>query len=522
MKPGDRPLLEQIADLTQPGEIALRWIRKGGHARDVTDMRFAEERASDSDERLGLALEGAQMIVFDWDFASGEVVCVGDHAQAFGVEEAPEDLAGLFELIHPDDRERVRAAIGEPIADGPRSAEVRIGAAGAWRWALVHGVVVRDESGQPRRLVGTALDVTERKEAEESLGETKDALHAVVASAPVAITIVDRQHRISMWNPAAERMFGWSEAEVVNGLAPQIPRELEDETRALRVRALAGEAIATFETQRIRKDGARIDVSLALTPNRSAGGEIIGVIGILVDISAQVAARRHLQETVCHLEEIDGQRGTLLRRLVGAQEEERRRLAGDIHDDSIQALTALVLRLGLLYGSIDDEEQREFLVNAERTARNAISRLRHLIFDLRPPALERDGLAAALRLLLDDLRDSTGIEYTLEDRLTDEPPDELRSIIYRIAQEALTNVRKHADARTVSVSLANGEGGVLVRVEDDGRGLRPGAAAHPEPGHIGLSTMRERAETAGGSWQIVTKPGQGTAIEFSVPCEEAA
>ena len=364
--------------------------------------------------------------------------------------------------------------------------------------------------------------MSERKKAGGHVEETREALQAIVASAPVAITTMDREHQISMWNPAAERMFGWSAAEVLNTFPPQIPPELEDETRALHVRALAGEAIAAHETQRIRKDGTLIDVSLALTPVRSAGGEIVGSIGISADISSQVAARRHLQETVCRLEEVDSQRGTLLRRLVGAQEEERRRLAGDIHDDSVQALTALVLRLGLLRGSIDDEEQREFLVNAEQTARNAISRLRHLVFELRPPALEHDGLAAALQLLLEDLRESTGIEYTLDDRLTGEPPDELRSIIYRIAQEALVNVRKHAGAHTVGVSLENGDGDVVVRVADDGRGLPPGAATYAEPGHIGLSVMRERAETAGGSWQIVSTPGLGTTIEFRVPSEDAA
>ena len=347
--------------------------------------------------------------------------------------------------------------------------------------------------------------------------EAAEVLQAIVASAPVAITVTDMQDRISLWNPAAERMFGWSEEEVLNRRPPQIPPDLRNETAALRARALDGEAIDAHETQRVRKDGTRIDVSLALTPNRRSDGEIIGAIGIVTDVSAQVATRRHLQDTVGRLQESIGHRGTLLRRLVGAQEEERRRLAGDIHDDSIQALTALVLRLGLLYGTIDDSEQRDFLVNAERTARNAISRLRHLIFDLRPPALERDGLAGALQLLLDDLGETSGITCTLEDRLIREPPDEMRSIIYRIAQEALTNVRKHADARAVDVSLENADGRVLVRVADDGRGLQPGTVARQEPGHIGLSTMRERAETAGGSWRIATKPGQGTTIEFSVP-----
>lgn len=355
-----------------------------------------------------------------------------------------------------------------------------------------------------------------------ALGMTKEALQAIVASAPVAITTSDCEHRVSMWNPAAERMFGWSEAEVLNGLPPQVPPELEHEVTEQRVRVLTGETLADFETQRIRKDGTRVDVSFALTPIRSSDGEIVGSIGTFVDISAQVAARQHLQATVCRLNEVDSQRSTLLRRLVGAQEEERRRLAGDIHDDSVQALTALMLRLGLLHMNVDDAAQREFLVNAQQTARDAISRLRHLIFELRPPALERDGLAAALEALLDDLQESTGIECTLDDRLNGEPPDELRSIVYRIAQEALLNVRKHAAAHTVGVSVENRDRGVLVRVKDDGCGLPPGATARSEAGHIGFTTMRERAETAGGWWRIDSRPGLGTTVEFRVPYEDAA
>ena len=481
-----------------------------------------EGRAGQSEQRFRLALEGAGMIVFEWDFVTGALTCAGGDPHTFGVENAPGEIAELFEMIHPDDREQAQQAIGECIRDGPHAVEMRVGAEGAWRRVHVRGVVVRDGSGRLQQLVGTALDVTELKEAEESLEQTRSALQTTVASAPIAIATTDREHRISTWNAAAERMFGWSAAEVLDGPPPQIPPELEDEARAMRVRALAGEATAPCETQRIRKDGSRIDVSLTLTPVRSAGGEISGAMGVLADIGAEVAARRHLQQAVRRLDEVDGQRGTLLRRLVGAEEEQRRRLAGDLHDDPVQVLTALVLRLGLLHESIDDEQGHELLVNAERTARNAITRLRHLIFELSPPAFERDGLTAALRLLLDDLSESTGAEVTLDDRLTGEPPDELRSIIYRIAQEALTNVRKHAGAQAVNVSIASEGRSVLVRVEDDGCGLPPGVAGHSKPGHMGLSAMRERAETAGGSWGIVTQPGRGTTVEFRVPWKEAA
>lgn len=224
---------------------------------------------------------------------------------------------------------------------------------------------------------------------------------------------------------------------------------------------------------------------------------------------------KELRERVDDLRKVDEQRRRLLSDLVRAQEEERRRIAGDMHDDSIQKITAVGMRLETLRLRLTDEQDRETLDKLVDTVRGSIASLRHLLFELRPPALDREGLAAALREQLQ--RMPQDIQTRLDNRLMEEPPDEVRVILYRIAQEALANVRKHAKAQTVDVLLEQHEGGFLVRVRDDGAGFSLEDVDGSEHGHIGLSAMRERAEMAGGWCHVESAPGEGTTVELWVP-----
>jgi signal transduction histidine kinase len=209
------------------------------------------------------------------------------------------------------------------------------------------------------------------------------------------------------------------------------------------------------------------------------------------------------------------ERRRLLAHIVGAQEEERQRIALDLHDDYLQSLTAVRMQLERLAGSIENEIQREAAEQLVRDVLATTERMRSLVFDLRPPALDWAGVASAIRLYLDETRDRFGLAYELDNRLEDEPPPELRLELYRIAQEAITNVRKHAQATQVQVSIDARDGGVLVSVRDDGRGV--GAA--PGARNFGLAGMRERAESAGGWWRIDGGRGGGTTVEFWLPAK---
>jgi signal transduction histidine kinase len=210
------------------------------------------------------------------------------------------------------------------------------------------------------------------------------------------------------------------------------------------------------------------------------------------------------------------QRRMLLSRLVTAQEAERKTIAEDIHDDAVQIMTAANMRLELFRMVLTDPAQVDAAQKLQETISLAIGRLRNLLFELIPPDLDRHGLEAAFRRHLEQSEAHAGIAWELEAELDEEPAPQVRILLFRIFQEALMNVRKHAKATSVAASLKTVEGGVMMRLSDDGAGFHA-SAAEPLAGHLGLASMRERAEIAGGWWRLTTEPGRGTEITTWVP-----
>jgi signal transduction histidine kinase len=235
-------------------------------------------------------------------------------------------------------------------------------------------------------------------------------------------------------------------------------------------------------------------------------------LGELTDVANAMNA------AAVEIERRQEEQARLLAELVAAEEETRRRIAADIHDDTAQAVAAAGLRLDALTAELRDPVAREVAMNARAALAEANRRLRRLLFELRPPALDEAGLAAALELFLTDSFAQNGFDWRVEDRLEREPSPEMRAILYRVALEALTNVRKHADASLVEVLLERRGVGVAVTIRDDGSGFElPDPNAPAEPGHIGLVSMRERAEAAGGRFAMESTPGRGTVVDFWMP-----
>ncbi|MBW3577824.1 MAG: response regulator [Actinobacteria bacterium] len=224
-----------------------------------------------------------------------------------------------------------------------------------------------------------------------------------------------------------------------------------------------------------------------------------------------------LLERVRELELANLHQETLLTSTLRVQDEERERIACDIHDDSIQAMTAAAMRLGVLERHLNGPEGRERLKAVEGTVREAIARLRHLLFQLRPPELDEHGLATALDSYLSHVADDVGYRYELENLLESEPRIETRLALYRVAQEALFNVAKHAGASRVHVVLSERDDGYAIRIRDDGVGFDVAAQGRSRPGHLGLSSIRHRAELAGGTCRIESRPGAGTTVDVWIP-----
>ncbi|HEY7667831.1 MAG TPA: GAF domain-containing sensor histidine kinase [Actinomycetota bacterium] len=230
-------------------------------------------------------------------------------------------------------------------------------------------------------------------------------------------------------------------------------------------------------------------------------------------------ARRaqELSELVGELRESEARRADLLRQLVDAHEEERRVIAAAVHDDAIQKMAVVVMRVDMLemaFPEIAGDQLEELRASVQET----IDELRRLMFELHPYVLDSDGLVAALRAFVKEqtrLGDDT--IYEVDVQLRGEPAPEMRAVLFRIAQEAIRNARRHARATTVRISLDDDADGVRLTVADDGVGFDVVVSSESPPGHLGLTAMRERAEMVGGWRRLTSRPGAGTVVEAWVP-----
>lgn len=246
-------------------------------------------------------------------------------------------------------------------------------------------------------------------------------------------------------------------------------------------------------------------------------------MAILSDIGTEVSERVANAWLQLKLEEKEAARQLLLESLVEAQEEERSRLARELHDATGQMLTGLLVRLKTAERKAPSAEMRDSLQASLDMVADTIEHVRELSYHLRPPALEEFGLAVALETLVEDMGAQAGLRTTCDlDVCGELIPPGLDVTLYRIAQEGLTNVARHARAENLIVTLREARNGITMRIEDDGQGFSPQELAPVEGRrHLGLISMRERAALAGGELEVYSAPGEGTCIEVHVPLMEA-
>jgi PAS domain S-box-containing protein len=488
---------------TAEGRLATAFIR------DTTERRAADEARRRGEERFGALLESAPdaVIIVDRD---ARIVLVNHQTEELFGFDRHELLGRPIETLLPERFHERHLAHRAGYIAHPETRPMGAGLelAGRRKDGTEFPVDISlsaIETGSGRLVTAFVRDITERRAGEIATRQ----LAAIVESSDDAVIGKQLDGTIVSWNRAAERIYGYSAAEAIGRpIAILVPPGEVDETGLITERLKRGEEIEEIETKRMRKDGAIIDVSLKVSGIRDASGALIGSSTMARDVTEQKAQAEREREHV--------ERRALLAHLVAAAEEERSRIAGDIHDDSIQAITAAGMRLQILRKSLQEPEQLRLLGDLEQTIQLSIARLRHLLFELRPPVLDNEGLSAALELYLHEAEGEGNVRYRLDDRLKTQPPLETRTILYRIVQEALTNVRKHAQASNVTVSLLELDGGYSAVVADDGVGFSA-AMEETAPGHLGLASMRERAQLAGGWVRIETAPEQGTKVEAWIP-----
>ncbi len=479
--------------------------------RDITDRKRAEAVLRESEERLTLAFAGAQEGVWDWNLKTGAVVYSPRWKQMLGYagDEIEPHVRAWEQLLHPDDKPRARQLNeGVKRGQGTYEGEFRLRHKdGHYIHVLSRGLPIRDEADETVvRIVGTHLDITERKRTESALRESEERLTLAFAGAQEGVWDWNLETNAVVYSSRWKQMLGYSDEEIEPHVSAWERLVHPDD----RIRAdQADESVArgqpTYEAEfRLRhKDGRYIQVlSRGFPIRREPGGPVIRIVGTHFDLTQRQKA------------EAERARTELLARLVFAQEDERRRIARDMHDQFGEQLTALSLGICLLKSACGDRLDLASKVDAlDAVAQRLDHDVDQLVWQLRPTALDDLGLRAALTNYVQDwsTRSNIPAELHTSGLLDDRLASEVETTLYRIAQEALNNVAKHSRAGRVEVILERRPDHVSLIVEDDGVGFEPGDSMMSGHG-FGLMGMQERAALVGASLQIESKPGEGTTI----------
>ena len=453
---------------------------------------------------------------------SGLLLC-DRNLRIVGANPAAEQLSGvgpaqigsaLADAL-PDTTGGVADAIDQAFSAGETSGELDVRGAGGHPGLTVRVFPVRT-AGERVEVVGCMVaDASARERSDRDIEE----LSAIVASSDDAILSKGLDGTIRSWNAAAERLYGYTAAEAVGrSIALVVPDDLASEIGAI-LREIAGNRrVEHFETIRRRKDGSLVEVSLSISPVHDRDGRVVAASVIARDVSGRRALEAALKES-------ERRRREILASMLRAEEAERSRIATELHDDTVQVMTASLFALDrvALIARRSENGQIESAVTVTRaTLEEATARARRLMFELRPAILHEQGLVAAVNVIADQTRRETGARTAVRGA-TGRYGHAVEELAYRSIQEALTNVRKHAGATEVEIHLLDDGEALHCEITDDGRGFdteavrdRPGAALH-----AGLDTMTERVRAAGGETTVDTAPGKGTRVRVRIPIQPA-
>lgn len=478
-------------------------------ARQWLKRRKAEAALTLTNERLRLALEAGRSVGWDWDIKSGRDRWFGDLRTIFGI---PSDtysgrVEDFWRRVHPDDWEFVAKAVAEARQNHKAyAAEYRvIRDDGSVRWVSAGGKFYYAENGDPVRMLGMAVDITERRHAENAVRESEQRFRLVANTAPVMIWVSGPDRLCTYFNQTWLSFTGRPlEAELGNGWAEGV--HPDDRDQCLKSYNEMFDQRKSFELQyRVRRhDGEYRWVHDLGVPRFDADGSFAGYIGSCMDITEHKLAGEALS--------------SIGRRLIEAHEEERTWIGRELHDDIVQRLALVAIELDRCrrLTAVSVDELKDHARHTQASVEEIATDIQRISRHLHPSKLEYLGLAAAAKSLCKELSEQHKVE--IDFRHSGLPATISREIslcLFRILQEALQNAVKHSGGRHFKAELLGTPQQIQLTVSDTGVGFDfQEAVTH---GGIGLTSMQQRIQWLKGEFSITSAPGHGTTILARVP-----
>lgn len=512
---------EEQRQVSLLGSTAL--IHTGGEKRlllclhDMTTRKEAEEALRQNNERLELAMGVANMAWWEMDVSTGNVWFEKRKAEMLGF--SPDKFThfeDFMALVHVDDKEKAMDAMRNHYRNKAEKYEVEYrirNSAGDYKCFYdIGSISKRDDSGKPLVISGLVLDITERKVAEEALQKSEMFLRTFIDNTPFQIWARDVNNVGILENKMLIEMFGSILGRTPDDEKDKDPRVIQLWKKNNK-RVFKGEIVD--EEIDYKKDDKVLYFQQLIFPIY-LNKEIIGIAGFNIDITERKLAQEALRESQLQLKNFAAH-------LQNVREEERVLLAREIHDDLGQILVAIKIDLGMLshkvQKTVEQSGNEELMLKFEQLyglVDNTIKTARRIMTDLRPEVLDLLGLIDAIKQHLAKFEERYNVRCVFENEIADIELTSQQSVaLFRILQESLNNIAKHARANTVKVFLGMVNDKLCFQISDDGVGFDTRVRARLDS--YGLIGMKERAFLLDGELTVKSKPGKGTVVSIEMP-----
>ena len=481
-----------------------------GMVADVTERKRAEEAVLQREAELLQAQRVAHLGSWQWEPKTDVVTWSKELYRIAGRDPnlPPPSFREQSLLYTPESAGRLKCAVAGALRSGtPYELDLQmIRPDGSTRWIIDRGEVLRDPAGQIAWLRGTAQDITERKQAEDALRASEEKFRSVFRDAGVGMVIVSLEGRFLAVNDSFCECLGYSEQELLQKTVESVTaaEDWPSFSQRLRETLELGTSFQRVEKHCVHKSGRIVTTECSASLIRGPSGEPRYFVGEVLDITERKLAEEALS--------------SVSRRLIEAHEEERTRIARELHDDINQRMALLAANLERVKETLpaSDGRARTLVEQASQSVSDLGSDIQSLSHRLHSSKLEYLGLAAACAVFCREISERQNIEIDFQSNAVPKAlPKEISLCLFRVLQEALLNAIKHSGTQRFEVALANVSNGIELIVHDSGIGFDPEKAMS---GHgLGLTSMKERLKLVDGRLSIESRPHAGTTIRVRVP-----